>query len=162
MALVKDTNCYVDVAEADLYFANRIDVATWDEASPLVKAKALVTATNMIEDIAWTGTISDEDQALSFPREGDYYEPKLGYYTALPSSYPNRISTGNIELAYHLINNEGVLDLTMVPENIKVEGIELEGIDSMDNLPSIVYNLFKPLRASAVSGVSGSMWWRAN
>ena len=161
MALVKDTNCYVDVSEADLYFEDRIDVDPWNEASPLVKARALVTATNMIEDIAWLGTITDSGQNLAFPREGSFYDPRIGDYVDFPDGYPERITRGNIELAYHLINNEGVLDTSMLPEDIKVEGIELKGLDAMDNLPTVVYNLFKPLRAKG-GAVSGALWWRAN
>ena len=78
MALVKGTNSYVTVAEADSYFAERLHSETWSGASPTDKEKALITATGLLDQKPWVGEAEDELQPLAFPRIGYYYDPKYG------------------------------------------------------------------------------------
>jgi hypothetical protein len=67
MALVKGTNAYADVSDADSYFADRLDVAAWTSADSTMKAQALVTAAGILDQLPWTGTAVSENQALAFP-----------------------------------------------------------------------------------------------
>lgn len=158
MALQKGVNSYVTVDEADTYFADRLDVAAWTGASEEQKPQALVTATKMLDDLDWTGYVVSESQPLAFPRSGDYFDPRTGTTISLNSSVPMRVQNATMELAYHLLNNDGLLDDTGTVESISIGGINITNIRQANKLPGVVERLVKPLLVNAGS----NMWWRAN
>lgn len=158
MALQKGTNSYVTVEEADAYFADRLDVAAWTEASETQKPQALVTATRMLDGLDWTGYVVSESQPLAFPRSGDYFDPRTGTTISLSSTVPSRVQNATIELAYHLLNNDGLLDDTGLVESINIAGISITNIRQANKLPGVVERLVKPLLVNQGS----NMWWRAN
>jgi hypothetical protein len=61
------------------------------------------------------------------------------------------------EMAYHLLNNEGLLDDTGEVRDISVGTISLSLVRSPPSVPRVVRDLVKPL---LVRG--GNAWWRAN
>ncbi len=158
MALSKGTNSYVTVAEANSYFENRLDVAAWTEASEAVKAQALVTATSVLNDQKWIGTAISDSQKLAFPRSGSYFDPRLGYEVYLTDEVPDRILNATYEMAYHLLNNDGVLDDTGSVSNLQVGQISLSIKTSASTIPSSVKRLINPLLINAGT----NMLWRAN
>lgn len=158
MALVKGTNSYATVEEADLYFADRLDVAAWTDASPTQKAQALVTATSVLDEQTWTGTAITETQKLAFPRAGGYSDPKYGAYITFDAYPPQRVLTATYELAYHLLNNDGLLDDTGDLENLSVGSINLSNLKRPNMIPGYVRKLINPVLLSGGS----SSWWRAN
>jgi hypothetical protein len=157
MALVKGTNSYVTVAEADTAFADRLDVAAWTSADPTTKAQALVTATAILDDLNWTGVAISVDQPLAFPRSGYYFDPRIGNSISI-EDVPQRILTATRELAYHLINNDGLLDDTGSVKDLQVGSISLTSVTPPELMPASVKRLIKPLLLNA--GSRG--WWRAN
>jgi len=70
MALVVGTNSYINVADADTYFGDLIHAELWTAASEETQAKALVTATKMLDRRYWAGTKYSDAQALDWPRSG--------------------------------------------------------------------------------------------
>jgi len=158
MALQKGVNSYVTVEEADAYFADRLDVAAWTGASVEQKPQALVTATKMLDDLDWTGYVVSESQPLAFPRTGEYFDPRTGTTISLNSSTPVRIQNATMELAYHLLNNDGLLDDTGTVESISIGGINITNIRQANKMPGVVDRLIKPLLVNSGS----NMWWRAN
>ena len=159
MALTKGTNSYVTLAEAEVYFADRLDVSAWNDASDSVKSQALVTASMMLNDYNWTGTAVSDSQTLAFPREGTYFDPLYGSEQTLSDTeVPNRIIQATYELAHHLLNNDGVLDDTGELNSLKVGSITLDFRHSPSTLPLNIKTIFKPLLVNA----GAKMWWRAN
>lgn len=159
MALVKGTNSYVDVAEADAYFVDRIDPGAWSSADSTQKGQALVTATSMLDEIIWAGIAVSDSQALAFPRSGTYYDPKFGQYIELSETeVPIRIKKATYELAYHLLNNDNLLDDTGSVKDLSVGSIRLSLVLPANKFPKVVKNLIKPLQINAGS----NFWWRAN
>jgi hypothetical protein len=160
MALSKGVNSYATVTEADEYFNTRLDVAAWTLANDLTKASALVTATQILDAKSWGGFAPSAAQSLAFPRTLSYYEPKLGIIVALSSTVvPSRITEACFEIAYHLLNNDGVLDDVSEVESLKIGPIELKGIRSASSISSIASALIKPLLdPDAIS--STNRWWR--
>lgn len=158
MALAKGTNSYATVEEADAYFADRLDVAAWTSADATSKAQALVTATSILEQLPWAGVAISENQPLAFPRAGYYFDPRIGTSITFTNDPPNRIVVACKELAYHLLNNDGVLDETGRAVSIKIGPIELDRTSPASLIPANVRRLIKPLLVNA--GSSG--WWRAN
>jgi hypothetical protein len=158
MALDKGVNCYVTRSEANAYFTDRLDIAAWTDATDPQKDQALVTATRKLDNLNWAGQAISESQALAFPRSGTYYDPKLGYMTSLPPSVPQRVIDATYELAYHLLNNDGLLDDTGSLTNLSVGQISLSLKKEASTFPAMVKALINPLLSSGGS----TNWWRAN
>jgi len=158
MALTKGTNSYATVAEADTHFEGRLDAAAWELADEDRKGQALITATSVFDYMDWGGVAVSESQNLAFPRVGTYFDPRLGTEVDFGSGTPERIMTGTFELAYHLLNNDGLLDDTGSAIDIVVGPISLKRISGANQIPSNVKRLIKPLLVNA----GANMWWRAN
>lgn len=159
MALVKGTNSYVTVDEADAYFAESMDVAAWSVADNTMKAQALVTATRILDEMSWIGTAISESQPLAFPRFAEYFDPRLGTYKTIDgNAVPDRITKAQVELAYHLLNNDGLQDDSGTVTNINIGSIALQDIKRPRLIPLTVKRYINPL---LVNGGSNG-WWRFN
>jgi len=159
MALVKGTNSYVDLAEATVYFTDRLDVDAWDIAADLEKEKALATATAMLDNMNWTGYSVSDAQPLAFPRSGEYFDPRVGTDVILNTTeIPLRIAKATYELAYHLLNNDGLLDDTGSVDSLEVGSIVLTDIRPTELIPATVTALTAPLLRNR----GAHLWWRAN
>lgn len=159
MALIKGTNSYVTVTEADSYLGNRLDVAAWEAASDTQKQQALITATSVLDTLDWTGIAVSTSQKLAFPRTGSYFDPRLGTDVELSSAAAtNRLNVATIELAYHLLNNDGLLDDTGGVVDLTLGNIRLQTIRPASRVPSSVNLQIKPMLNKA----GARAWWRAN
>src|SRR6478609_12169406 len=150
MALEVGVNSYVSLLDAEAYFADRINVAAWTEATDLNKEQALISAAKQLNLTRWIGSIADKTQTLAFPRIGSYFEPLYNEVVKLDGTVvPSRIVTANMEQAYHLLNNDDVLDTAGSPSRIKVDVIEIEGLQSgaasVSQTSSTVDGLIEPL-----------------
>jgi len=158
MALTKGINAYITVAEASAYIDDKLDAAAWSDATLAEQAQAVITATRLLDDLRWIGTAIIDSQLLAFPRDGSYFEPRLGKIIYLPVYVPPRIEQACAELAYHLLNNDGILDDTGVVRSISIDTINLTNMISANALPSVVKKIINPLRIN-----QGSLLpWRAN
>lgn len=159
MALAKGVNSYVDVAEADAYFNDRLDVAAWTNAEEPQKAQALVSATAILDEMSWVGVTVSASQKLAFPRSGQYFDPRHGSYVYFdPLGYPDRLSAATFEAAYHLLNNSGLLDDVGKVDTLSIGAISLNAIKAPGKLPAASRRLVAPM---LINGGS-SMWWRNN
>lgn len=159
MALVKNTNSYATVVEADAYFADRLDVDAWVTAPDTQRAQALVTATALLDSLNWAGIAVSDSQPLAFPRSGTYFDPRVGSDVSLTSAAATqRLSTALFELAYHLLNNDGLLDDTGAVNSIDIGNISLKSVQTPNMMPSVVQRLIKPLQVN----LGSRSWWRAN
>jgi hypothetical protein len=157
MALNKGINSYVTVAESDAYFENRLDSTGWSSADIALKASSLVTATNILDNLRWTGVAIDSNQPLAFPRVGSYFDPRIGANVTL-SGIPKRIEQATFELANHLLNNENLLDDTGRVLNLNIGTISLSKIQKPNLIPAAVKTIISPLLINSGS----NSWWRAN
>jgi len=157
MALVKGTNSYVSLNEANAYFENRLDAAAWLEADDTMKSQALVTASAFLNELNWTGVAISDSQFLAFPRTGSYFDPKLGKYIEFVD-IPERVANATFELAYHLMNNDGLLDDTGTITNLSIGSIRLDIRSEPNKIPPFVRKIIRPL----LKNNGANMWWRAN
>jgi hypothetical protein len=158
MALIKGSNSYATVAEANNYFSTRLDVDAWNTASDEQKMQALVTATQSLDLLNWTGTAISDSQLLAFPRYGWYYDSKFGKYIELTEEVPDRIIKAVFELAYHLLNNDGILDDTGTLTSLSIGQISLTFKHEPRKIPSHINRGIRPLLLNQGT----RMWWRAN
>lgn len=64
-----DANSYATTAQATAYHEGHPWASVWAEASGLKQARALVTATRLLDAaIKWHGTVASSTQALAWPR----------------------------------------------------------------------------------------------
>ena len=158
MALVKGTDAYVTVAEADTYFATRLDVAAWQLADPAMKEQSLITAASVLDNLRWGGCVLNEFQPLAWPREHSYFDPRLGMGVVTGAEIPKRILLANFELAYHLLNNDGLLDESGRVRDVSLGSISLSTVIPTSLIPPAVNRLIRPLLVSS----GAKSWWRAN
>ena len=159
MALSKGANAYATVDEANTYFVDRLDALAWTAADSTSKAQALVTASSMLDNLQWVGTAISEDQPLAWPRNGEYFDPKAGTSISLENTVvPTRIIKATYELAYHLLNNDGLLDDTGISPNFSIGQLSFQGTREANKIPGTVINLINPLRLNS----GANPWWRAN
>jgi len=157
MAIELGINTFAIVAEFDAYCADRLDMAAAFEADNASKAAALVSATDLLNEMPWTGFVVNQDQPLAFPRVGSYFDPRVGGNVSL-SDIPKRIKQATLELAYHLLNNEGLQDDTGQIKDLQVGSVSMTLIQQAPKIPYKVTNIIRPLLIN--QGSSG--WWRAN
>jgi hypothetical protein len=158
MALVKGVNSYSDVTEADEYFGDKLDVDAWMSAVVLQKEQALMTATAIFEDLPWIGRILDVTQTLAHPRVGCYFDPRLGTNVVLDGTTPRRVIVGCFDLAYHLLNNDGLMDNTGSVIDFAIGDVKLDKIRAPSKIP---LHVKKHIRCLLKNGGSNN-WWRAN
>jgi len=168
MALVLNTNSYVEIADADTYFETRIDSANWFDTTDEIKEQALVTATQLVDDHAWIGSAVSSSQALAWPRKSAiYWDDRLGSQITIgEAEVPERVKVAVYEQALHLVNNEDLLaGKTQTFETISVGSISLSDSNSdvtkTSIKPSVVMKPIRPLIRRGTGGM-GASWWRAN
>jgi len=168
MALVLNTNSYVDTTAADTYFETRIDSANWDTADDDTREDALVTATQIIDNNPWIGSAVSPSQALAWPRKNAlYYDNRLGLQiTFSQTEIPSLVKIAVYEQALHLLNNEDLLaQTTQTYESISIGSISLSDnnndVTRISVTPSFVIKPIRPLIRRGATGV-GSGWWRNN
>lgn len=71
MAAEVGVNSYIDLNDANAYFADMLDAGEWEAANDATKEKALVTATRNIDRERIIGKKYSDDQPLQFPRLTD-------------------------------------------------------------------------------------------
>lgn len=190
MALVLGVNSYATLAEAELYFEDRIDVAAWDAADDDMKTKALVTSTRFLEGKSYAGYATKSTQNLAFPRTGFFQDDSLGRSiefnkgyvwaeTAVDEDFATWLSSfkslpleiqllkkGCFEQAYHAINNDGLHDTVVgrgSPDEIRIGSLELRGLHGTTfTTGSTTSGLTRDfIRPLLVNG-GATLWFRAN
>ena len=165
MALVVGTNSYIDVADANTYFADAIHAEVWEVATPDDKAKALVTATRYLDRQKWNGSKYQDapTQVLDWPRSGltDAEGNEVD-----ETAVPQEILDATCELALALLANPALQDQDSTGSNIKkmkAGSVELEFIRGTagKRFPTIIdelIGLWLTSRSSAYTGlfVSGA------
>lgn len=158
MALVKGTNSYVEVSEADAYFGDRVNSSLWTNADNSTKEAALITATRLLDNQKWISSSMSANQSLAFPRYGFYYDTRYGYDVSMESATPQILLDAIYELALHLITNPDTLEDSGNVRELSVGSVHLGFITGASKMPSSVTSKIGPL---LLNGGRNS-WWRAN
>src|SRR5574337_354712 len=107
-----NANCYVELAAAKAYMANRLNTSVWDAAADDdVRSRALIQATSHLEQlIEWDGEMVGQRanllQALRFPAIGVLTRNKDFYYDYLAYPYPPFLQTACYEQALVELTND--------------------------------------------------------
>lgn len=93
---------YADQGEADDYLSAAIQGETWGTQTADQKARALVTATRLLDRQSWSGSKTSDDQEHEWPRSG------TGVEGAVDDELPQDIVNATIELAQLLVDGSEV------------------------------------------------------
>ena len=156
-----DSNSYVLLTEADTYFQSRLNVTKWTGATPDEKNRALVQSTRRVDYEDFYGSIVDESQALSFPRNG------MGRVNGrlVDGIIPRSIKESTYELALYMLsvdmsqvgdNNSGLSEYSVkvgsIEETKKYESGGGNEVEDFNDLPPFVESLLEPFSNTVSSG----------
>jgi len=170
MALVVGTNSYVTAAESETYAVERDGTEDFVNLFEEEKEQLLVSATDFLDTLVWVGEAASDAQVLAWPRNADYYDPRLGAVVTISAETPIEINEAQIELAMFFATNGSLTGSSgstsgAIPDSIKVGSIELDGLKAKNEsfsaktkvtiggaeMPTMVANLIGPLLSTATS-----------
>lgn len=151
---------FADVATADQYLAAEFSdaAAKWRDAAQTdadAKARALVSATRLLNRQQWPGSKTDEDQSLAWPRTG------TGISGVEDAVVPQAIIDASILLAAEINNGANVISNDSTDDRIRsqqagsVSISYFRDLDGGPRFPTAVQELLLPYLSGGVSMVSG-------
>ena len=99
------SNSYITVADATVYFDNRLDAADWTAATADNKAASLITATSWLDALDFYGDRSATSQSLKWPRT----DVTCDGIEATAAFIPREIKDATCEAALALLRNPTML-----------------------------------------------------
>lgn len=141
-----NSNSYVTVVEADAYFGDSFGKGLWATASQTDREALIITASRMLDQyILWIGEKTSEDQGMEWPRKGTKYADDI---------IPSKVKYATYELAYYILENNGVSFANQSIESVKVGPVAVEFLpNSVDaGIPSFIENLIADLGSSIIVG----------
>lgn len=69
-------SAYIDLADAQDYFDERLNTEAWDDAEDNIRTKSLAMATKLIDRLNFLGKKAVDGQELQFPRLTDSVVPQ--------------------------------------------------------------------------------------
>jgi hypothetical protein len=103
-AKATNANSYVSVADADTYFEGRLNASGWESSATAdEKNRAVVMATNRLEQEEYHGTPTSSTQRLLWPRSGLSDDDGRSYDQ---DTIPRPVEEATYELALALLNGE--------------------------------------------------------
>lgn len=127
---------YIEVADAELYFQERINSQAWFNAEPNDQLAALKTATRYIDRLNFIGDRVDVDQEHQFPRGDDV-------------DVPEDVKQATCEIAYALL--DGI--------DVEVEHNNLDMVSQgYGNVRSTYERTMKP--EHMLAGIPSIVAWR--
>ena len=150
-----NANSYVTVAQADTYFAGRLNASAWTESGD--QEAALIHATRWLDHFDYRGERAVPRQPLKWPREFVYDED--GYELPL-ATIPREVRDATCEAALALLANPAAFERTGLEgfSEAKVGPLEVKIRPAMltTDLPDVVQNILG--RWLLNSGISGRLW----
>jgi len=102
MSITVSTDSYISVDDADTYFAARLESGSWDDATDDNQERALKQATRLLDQsYDWFSLLTDEDQALGWPRQG-VYDCEIRLLDE--DTIPTQVENATCELAIYLLD----------------------------------------------------------
>lgn len=153
MTITLGTDTFETVAGADAYFATHPYPGTWSAKTDAEKESYLRHATIILDRLRWTGTVANDTQALSWPRENVYN--KEGVLLA-SDTVPAGIKRATSELALAMISEN--LDADSTSDGIKrvrARTVEVEYVDGGAPTPRMPRSVRAEIAQFLKSGGSG-------
>lgn len=118
-------NSYRTLAEAETFFEGRLDADDWDDAAEDLKNRALVQATNRLEQEQFEGIKTTAAQRLKWPRMG-LVDERGDSVDA--DTVPERVMDAQCDLALAMLGGDMLADTGL-------EGFESVKVGPLDVVP---------------------------
>jgi len=123
-SIVAGANSFISLADANTYHADRRSAATWTALTDAQKQAALIEATSYINTFRWaSGSIINDDQALSWPRAGAVDREGRMFDSDV---IPEQVKQATAELAYRIRSAEVMGDQERQENAVKVGSMAVE------------------------------------
>ena len=96
-------NSFVLLSEAATYMAGRLNSTLWDNATTDSQNRALVSATNDLNTLAWEGRRATTVQALQWPRWSALNPDSPVGFLYASDIVPDRVKNATCELAFQYL-----------------------------------------------------------
>lgn len=151
---------YADIPTADAYLEGQITADTWRASDETTKARALVSATRLIDRQVWQGEKTDSYQESAFPRTGltDADGVEVDSTTV-----PQQVVDATCELASAMVDGSNVQDSSQPGENttqsLRAGSVAISYFRSIQGLgqrfPQIIWELLGLWLAGSQGGTLG-------
>jgi len=132
MSVVVGTNSNISVADADIYFSNRVNSTLWFAATVGNKEASLIQGTaNLDMSFNFDGVLTDDSQALSFPRTGVVDCEGRDIDSTI---IPQVVKDATCEQAYYLLSNPSISGDKPDFKKAKLASMEIEYFDPADTI----------------------------
>lgn len=146
--VIVGVNSYVSVADADALAETRLFTTHWQAATADARARALITATTLLDRMVWEGRPVIPSQPLAWPRVPERCIPGYPLSTKIPSA----IVTATVELAVHLLKTGEYGGGPAVMQRMLGDAMVMHFAHVADEFPKHIRRLIEPhLRASSAN-----------
>lgn len=142
--------------EADIYFTGSLHADTWRSATDDEKARALVTASRLLDRQTWVGDVAVAGQALAWPRSG------TGITGVEDDAIPTKVVHAAFELALALLDGSAVQtegNTSQKIESLRAGSVQItyfRGAEGGPNrFPQITHELLFGFLAGSTSALAG-------
>ena len=147
-----NANSYVLVAQADSYFSDSFGRSMWANATQENREAAVITASRSLDMyITWEGQPATTSQSMEWPRNATYDKTGRSYLNTI---IPGPVKFATFELAYYILENNGLSFEQQAVDRVKVGPIDIEftprSVDA--GIPSFVENLISHIGRSDLVG----------
>lgn len=134
-----DSNTYISLDDADVYFEGRLNNTAWTSADVATKTAALIQATRLLDSyVTWAGLKKTAEQSLQFPRAGIYVNN-----TDYSGIIPTELKNAECELALVLLQQDTqAISDTVGFSQISVAGTVSLTIDKHDRVKEVPSHVF--------------------
>lgn len=118
-----DANSYIDVSYADTYLDGLLNTSAWSSADAATKARAVITATAVLDRLQFAGGRSTTTQALQWPRYETYDRDGWPFDS---DEIPVAVKNATALLALELVK-AGTTDPMATTAQDKLHSLSVEG-----------------------------------
>ncbi|WP_188064241.1 DnaT-like ssDNA-binding protein [Sphingobium sp. KCTC 72723] len=139
-ALIVGTNSYTTLAQANEVATSRLFAAPWHAANDATRAKAIITATAILDNMRWQGRKLAPTQPLAWPRVPS--RAVLGYPLAV-DIVPSVVGA-TVDLAIHLLASGGPGGGPAIMQRMLGDSMVMYYASTPDELPKHVRRQIEP------------------
>ncbi|HVJ03296.1 MAG TPA: DnaT-like ssDNA-binding protein [Sphingomonas sp.] len=144
------TNSYVSLEAADALASERLFTRTWHTATEERRARAIITATALLDRMQWRGRPLAPTQRLAWPRVANGCPE--GY--PLTAHIPAPIAAATVELAIHLLSTGELPSGPAIMQRMLGDSMAMYFAHVADELPKHVRRLVEPFLEASSANVA--------
>lgn len=148
--IIVGQNAYVSLPDAQAIADTRLFAETWNAGTDATKARALITATALLDRMHWQGRKLAPTQPTAWPRVA--HPAPLGY--PLVTEIPGAIKTASVEFAMHLLATGALGGGPPIMQRMLGDSMEMFYPTIADELPKHVRRLIEPHLCASSANVA--------